>query len=649
MKGTFVGYSNSSKAYRIYMRDRHHIEVSRDVIFDESIAFNFKKSKELSVDSDDEELPIFEEEVDQGKEESHHEEEGPCEPIQPVVIPETRKIPNWLKSTLLDAEGHRAATGSFRESKKPKRYFGYTAYMTKLIEAEPSSFEEDVNNREWKDVMNEEYQSIMKNGVWEIVPRPKDKFVVTSKWIYKIKHAGDGSIDKYKARFVARGFSQLEGIDYEETFAPTAKYTTIQSLVSLATSMGWNIHQMDVKTAFLNGTIDEEVYIEQPLGSEVKDRKAYVCRLKKELYGLKQAPRAWYARMDAYLQRIGFTKSTADSNLYIKVVDGKPVIILLYVDDLLLIGVEGRIEKCKKQLAAEFDMKDLGLMHYYLGLEVWQGPNEVYLGQGKYMIEILKRFDMMDYKPMTTPMITNLKRLGNPESSPVDPSKYRQLIGSLMYLVNTRADICFAVNVLSQFQVEPKHDHWVAAKHIMRYLQGTIHYYLKYDRRNDVQLIGYIDSDWGGSEQDGRSTTGGCFSLGSSMVSWMSRTQDSVALSSVEVEYVAACEVSREALWLRKLIFGLFEGPMNPTVIHCDNTSCIHLSEDLVFHGKINHINKYHYVRELVQNGVLKLQYISTDEQVPDILTKSLPNKKLVYLRDKLGLVDVSSPIERER
>jgi len=174
--------------------------------------------------------------------------------------------------------------------------------MLQLIKADPSTFEEAVEHREWKDAMNEEYQCIIKNGILEIVPRPQDKSVVNSKWIYKIKHEVDGSIDKYKERFVARGFSQLEGIEYEETFAPTTRYTTIRSLVSLAASMGWNIHQMHLKTAFLNGTIDEEVYIEQPLGFEVQDRKAYVCRLKKAFYGLKQAPRAWYARMDAYLQ-----------------------------------------------------------------------------------------------------------------------------------------------------------------------------------------------------------------------------------------------------------------------------------------------------------------------------------------------------------
>eukprot|EP00253_Pinus_taeda_P012749 PITA_12749 len=196
-----------------------------------------KKSKELPVDSDDEELSVFEEEIERKAKESHLQEEGPSEPIQPMVILETRKRPNWLKSTLLDAEGHGAAKGSLRESNKPKRYFGYAAYMKKLIEAKPSTFEEAINHQEWKDAMNEKYQSIMKNGVWEVVTRPEDKSVVTSKWIYKIKHAADGSIDKNKARFVARDFSQQEGIDYEETFAPTARYTTIRSLVSLAPSM----------------------------------------------------------------------------------------------------------------------------------------------------------------------------------------------------------------------------------------------------------------------------------------------------------------------------------------------------------------------------------------------------------------------------
>eukprot|EP00253_Pinus_taeda_P027409 PITA_27409 len=267
----------------------------------------------------------------------------------------------------------------------------------------------------------------MKNDAWEIVPRPSDKSIVTSKWIYDIKHLVDGNIDKYKARFVTRGFSQKEGIDYEETFAPIARYTTIRSLVSLAAIMGWNIHQMDVKTTFPNETIDEEVYIEQTQGFEINHRETHVCRLKKALYGLKQAPRACYARMDAYLLRLGFTGSSAYPNLYIRVVQGEPVIILF------------------------------------------------------------------------------------------------------------------------QFQMELKHDHWIAAKHIPRYLRGTLHHCLWYTG-NEIQLTGYKDLDWGGNEIDGRGTTGGCFNLGSSMVSWMRRKQDIVSLSSGKIEYVVASEICGEAI-----------------------------------------------------------------------------------------------------
>jgi hypothetical protein len=213
--------------------------------------------------------------------------------------------------------------------------------------------------------MTEEYQSIMKNEVWEIVSRPKSKDVVSSKWLFKIKRTADGSIEKYKARFVARAFSQKEGIDYEETFAPVARYNSSRTIIALAAKMKWKLHQMDVKTTFLNVVIEEEVYIEQPQGFEVENKKSHVYRLKKSLYGLKQAPRAWYGRMDSFLTRLGFTKSIVDSNLYFKIMNDEPVILLLYVDDLFLTGEENLITECKKRLTSEFEMKDLGLMHYF--------------------------------------------------------------------------------------------------------------------------------------------------------------------------------------------------------------------------------------------------------------------------------------------
>jgi hypothetical protein len=552
-----------------------------------------------------------------------------------------RRKPKWLQDILRDAQ---VSVGNpkqaVRESKPPERFCSYIAMVSSIRESEPSTFEEATSRQVWRDAMMEEYNSIMKNDVWEVVPRPEGKSVVTSKWLYKLKHATAGSIEKYKARFVARGFSQVEGVDYDDTFAPVARYTSIKAVISIAAEMGWKIHQMDVKTAFLNGLIEEEVYIKQPLGFEVHGRESHVCTLKKALYGLKQAPRAWYSRIDAYFQQLGFEKSEADPNLYFIVVGEDPLILLLYVDDLFITGAERLISSCKESLASEFEMTDIGLMHYFLGLEVWQEPGHIFLGQGKYVCDILSRFQMEDSRPMTTPMITNWKKLHASESQLVDSTLYRQLIGSLMYLVNTRPDICFAVNTLSQFMVELRRVHWVAAKHVLGYLCGTVDYGLDYHRGDGVRLVGYTDSDWAGCVSDKKSTSGCCFGLGSAVVSWFSQKQKSVALSSAEAGYMAASQASCEALWLRKMLIGLFGVQLRPTVIFCDNQSCIKLSKNPVFHNRSKHIEiRYHFIRDYVQRGAVELQYISTEEQVTDILTKALSMGKFVFFRDKLGVV----------
>jgi hypothetical protein len=252
-KGIFVGYSDSSKAYRIYIPEQHKIEVIKDVIFNERMAFG--KSIEEIIEEEELEEPNEENENNEKDQPDHSMD--PCENIDSDIIPKTKKRPAWLEATLQDAERIKVPEGTSRKSKRPKRFPSYAAYMTKLLDEEPTTFEEAVQKGQWKESMAEKHQSIMKNEVWKIVPRPKEKLVVTSNWVYKIKHAADRGVDKYKARFVARGFSQKEGEDYDETFALVARYTSIRAIISLATSMGWNLHQMDVKTAFLNGAIEE--------------------------------------------------------------------------------------------------------------------------------------------------------------------------------------------------------------------------------------------------------------------------------------------------------------------------------------------------------------------------------------------------------
>jgi len=303
--------------------------------------------------------------------------------------------------------------------------------MSTIVQFKPCTFEEVVKQEVWKDAMNEEYELIMKNDVWDVVPRPKDKSMVTSKYLYKIKHGANGSVEKFKAKFVARGFSQKEGVDYDEILAPVARYTTIHLIIALAASQGWSLHQMDVKNAFLHGSLKEEVYVEHPKGFEVQDRMTRVCRLKKALYGLKQAPSAWYERI-IYLMKLGFIRSDADSNFYFNAEKDKPLILVLYVDDLFLIGEDPLIYQCKRELTSKFEMKDLGLMHYFLELKVWQKPGEIFLSQGKYTMKLLGRCAMVDYKFVTTPMELNFKKLHGSVFGLrlANLSEYHQLVGA---------------------------------------------------------------------------------------------------------------------------------------------------------------------------------------------------------------------------
>jgi hypothetical protein len=349
----------------------------------------------------------------------------------------------------------------------------------------------------------------------------------------------------------------------------------------------------------------------------IHEQKSHVCRLKKALHGLKQAPCAWYEKMDGFLMSLGFNKSIADPNLYYHIVGDECSILVQYVYDLFLIGSESLIVECKRALTSKFEMKDLGMMHYFLGLEVWQRTDEIFLSQGKYTVEILKKFGMTDCKSMPTMMGMDLKKMNkaSTDSGEIYPHLYQKLIGSLMYLVNTRPDICYAVNVLSQFMSQLRHTQWIAAKHVLRYLRGTVGYGLRYAFGVDMRLSGYVDADWVGSVVDWKSTSGCCFTLGSAMVSWCSRKQSSVALSTVEVEYIALCVAVCKAVWLRKLLADLFGHEMDSTIIHCDNQSCVKLLESPLFHNKSKHIEiKYHYIRDMLQRKAVYMQYLSTHE-----------------------------------
>jgi hypothetical protein len=338
---------------------------------------------------------------------------------------------------------------------------------------DPLTFEEVVKDDVWAQAMDEEIECIENNQTWKLVDVPEDKDVISVKWIYKTKQDADGNVQKHKERLVARGFTQQPGIDFNETFAPVAWMDTVRTVLAIVAHNKWHVYQMDVKSTFLNGHLEEEVYVEQPQGYEIPGQENKVYRLKKALYGLKQAPRAWYSHIDSYLTQNGFQRSDCEPTLYIKAnQQGNMLIVFLYVDDLIFTGDFG-IEEFKSVMKDEFEMTDLGLMRYFLGIEVHQSKAGIFISQSKYAHEILKRFNMINSKATPTPVITGLKLSKEDEGSKVDPTLFKRLVGSLMYLTTTRPDIMYGVSLISRFMETPKESHWKAGKRILRYVNGT--------------------------------------------------------------------------------------------------------------------------------------------------------------------------------
>ena len=499
IKCIFIGYCSQFKAYKLFDPSTHKVFASRDVLFHEQeteISENSNQSHEEWHKVLDE--PVLDEGVTQEQQtvlqqpniqEQQQQQEGFSDTNSPSSTSDEDK------SSHSEEEGNQQLRRSSRQVRAPERYKDYALMSSISNVIEPISFDEANVHDEWRNAMEEEYESIMQNNTWELTELPKHKNPIGCKWIYKPKFKSDGSIDKYKARLVAKGYSQTEGIDYAETFAPVAKLNTIRLLIALATKYNWKLNQLDVKSAFLNGELKEEVYLTQPEGFVEKGQEHLVCKLKKALYGLKQAPRSWYEKIDSFFLQQGFMRSKSDPNLYIKCDEqGYIVLISVYVDDLIITGnAENLIDEIKEQLSQVFDMKDLGELHYCLGLEVWRNAGQTFVCQSKYVRDVLQRFKMDQCKSSTVPMQQNVKLSCDDGSKEVNATMYRQMVGSLNYLTTTRPDIAYSVSVLSQFMAKPQESHWNAAKTVLRYLKGTLDYGIIYIDACVAELIGYLD------------------------------------------------------------------------------------------------------------------------------------------------------------
>jgi hypothetical protein len=371
----------------------------------------------------------------------------------------------------------------------------FASFLTTIHSlSEPSSYKEAILDPLWQQAMTEEISALHKTNTWELVPLHLGKRVIGSRWVYKIKTKSDGSVERYKARLVAKGFSQQYGMDYQETFAPVAKMTNIRTLIAVASIRQWHISQMDVKNAFLNGELHEEVYMIPPPG--VSHNQGEVCKLKKALYGLKQAPRAWFEKFSTVITSLGFKSSEHDSALFIKSTNHGRIILSLYVDDMIITGddVSG-IDELKLQLAKQFEMKDLGTFRYFLGIEVTYSPKGYLLSQSKYIANILEQAHLSDTRSADTPLELNVKYAPSDGVPLPDPTLYRTLVGSLVYLTITRPDIAYVVHVMSQFVVSPTTVHWAAVLRILRYLRGSQFQSLLFPSSSSLELRAYSDAD----------------------------------------------------------------------------------------------------------------------------------------------------------
>ena len=519
---------------------------------------------------------------------------------------------------------------------------GTVRYSFLTTSGEPWNIEEALSNTDWKMAMDSEYSALMNNKTWHLVPPQKGRNVIGCKWVYKIKRKKDGSLDRYKARLVAKGFKQRYGIDYEDTFSPVIKHSTIRIILSLAIFRGWSLRQLDVQNAFLHGYLYEDVYMQQPPGYEDPAKPNYVCKLDRALYGLKQAPRAWHARLSNKLISLGFKVSKADTSLFFLNKDNLTMFVLVYVDDIIVVSsTEKATDTLLKELQNEFALKDLGDLHYFLGIEVSKVSNGILLTQDKYASDLLKRVGMSDCKAVAAPLSTS-EKLSLHEGSllgPKDATHYRSVVGALQYLTLTRPDISYSVNKVCQFLHAPTTVHWAAVKRILRYIKQCTSLGIKLLKSSSTLISAFSDADWAGSGDDRRSTGGFAIFFGSNLVSWSARKQSTVSRSSTESEYKAIADATAEVMWIQTLLRELSVRTPAAAKLWCDNIGAKYLSQNPVFHARTKHIEvDYHFVRERVARRLLEIDFVSSGDQIADGFTKPLSVRLLENFKHNLNM-----------
>ena len=642
----FIGYPHGCKGYKFWNPAKKKIFFSRDAIFHEVLLLQDKVEIDIEENNPTETVQIQGENL--GGDTEQFGADNLCGDTEQFGADSTTDNPvcSTYEETFMNSI----------KNLPPKRMVKAPScsqcnFVESLVNdpSEPSSIKAAWSSEystQWKAATDDEFQSLSQMKTWKLVDKPEGANVVGSRWVFKVKRKSDNSIDRFKARLVAQGYSQKEGVDFDEVFAPVARMTTIRSIISLVASLDLEAHQMDFKTAFLNGDLDHKIYMKQPPGYENEQYPDRVCELSRGLYGLRQAARVWYKKLDGFLLEHGFRRSQLEPSLYIKIDGDSFVVIVVYVDDLLI--VSNSIEtanQTKQSLSSQFRMTDLGELSYILGLKVVRdrSKGEIAISQESYLQGVLDRFGMNECNHVKAPLEANCKLYKKDSDPMLDASSFRGAIGCLMYAVTcTRPDLAFAVSLLSQFMSEPTVNQWSGIKRVLRYVKRTSDAALVY-RKSDKQPIiqGYVDANWAGDYSDRKSHSGYLFFLGGGLVSWKCKKQAVVARSTTEAEYLALSSAVQECLWLKQLLedINLFNIAL-PITIHEDNKSAIALAQNPRFSDRTKHIDvAHHFLRERIDDNTITLSHIPTREQIADVMTKSLPAPAFLYFRKEMGIV----------
>lgn len=644
----FVGIGDGTKGYRYYNPRTHQTLTSRNVVFEAEAG----KSDEVEVSHT---VPIEGENAgdagDGNRKVEEKSESRPKEKQSHIPVPR-EKSTRILAKPLMNYRvlNNPAARGpkEWQHQVPATEESGYIsvdyAMIGTSLEDDPISLK-DAKERsdwpKWKEAMDIEMDQLTKRGTYKLVELPLDRKTIASKWVFRIKRDHNGKITKYKARLVAKGFSQIPGIDFVETFAPVMRLETFRLLMALATKLDLLIHVVDVVGAYLNGTLKETIFMAQP--PDYDDDTGRVSLLLKPLYGLKQAGRAWNEELNQSFFEMKFIRLFSDQCVYIRHQEHDLVLASVHNDDITMLGSDiDAIKRAKAELGKHFTITDLGEAKQVVGLELERNLEEgtLKLSQKQYIQRTLEKFGMADSHPVGTPLDPNVKLIKLPDTENYDIPEYRSAIGSLMYAaIGTRPDISFAVQHLSQFMSNPAPAHWTAVKRVFRYLNGTRGFGIIYNREGEILPLAYSDADWGSDVNDRKSVSGYVFQMMAAPISWQSKKQPTIALSSMEAEYMAESLATRQIIWLRSFTAELGIPYPGPTTLNVDNQGAIDFSNNAINHSRTKHIDiQHHFVREKLISNEIEIQYCATENNLADLFTKALAKPRHEELVKRLGM-----------